>query len=418
MSRERLLQRFLRYVQIDTTAGEPGEKYPSSDGQLLLGKMLAGELQSMGVDDAEQDEHGLVYGTVPGKVTGCPVVALNSHVDTSPETTGANVKPQVIESYQGGDIPLPGDPSKVISTSENPELNELHGCTLITTDGTTLLGGDDKAGIAVIMEVAQRILEGKASPTGTLKILFTCDEEIGHGVDYVDLDKLGADVCYTLDGPGANELNAETFSADLATVTVRGVNIHPSIAKDRMVNAIKAASLFVAGLPGDHLSPETTEEREGFVHPVTIQGGVGETTIQLILRSFETEELEAQAQMLRDLGQKIEKQVPGCQINVAIKPQYRNLRDGLDKEPRAVPIAEKAHQALGRPVHQRVIRGGTDGSQLTAMGLPTPNLSTGQHNPHSPLEWACLDEMEQAVELVLKMLEIWSTELKSADAGS
>ncbi len=414
MSRERLLERFLKYTQIDTTAGHPGEKYPSTDGQLVLGKVLTDELLKMGVVDATQDEHGLVYGTVQGKVMGCPVVALNSHVDTSPETTGAGVKPQVINDYAGGDIPLPGDPSKVITVRDNPELKDLHGCTLITSDGTTLLGGDDKAGIAVIMEVAQRALEGNVPDIGTLKILFTCDEEIGHGVDHVDLKKLGADVCYTLDGPGANELNEETFSADLATVTVKGVNIHPSIAKGRMVNAVRAAAALVAKLPTDKLSPETTDERNGFIHPYIVEGGVAETTVQYLLRSFETDELEAQAQLIRDAAKEVEGEFPGCEISVSVTQQYRNLRDGLEKEPRAVPIAEKAHRALNRPCNKRVIRGGTDGSQLTAMGLPTPNLSTGQHNPHSPLEWACLDEMEQAVQLVLKMLELWASETKTA----
>lgn len=418
MSRERLLQRFLKYTQVDTTAGEPGEKYPSSDGQLDLGKLLAEELQQMGISDAQQDQYGLVYATLPGKISDCPVVALNSHVDTSPETTGKNVKPQVIEEYTGGDIPLPGDPTKVITVRENPELNDLHGCTLITTDGTTLLGGDDKAGIAVIMEVAQRILEDPSLETGTVKILFTCDEEIGHGVDHVDFDRLGADVCYTLDGPGANELNAETFSADLATVTVKGVNIHPSIAKGRMINAIRAAATLVAKLPVDQLAPESTEQREGFIHPYIIEGGVAEATVQCLLRSFETEELTAQADLLKKLAKEVESQFVGCQISVDVTPQYRNLRDGLSKEPRAVPMAEKAHEALGRKAIKSVIRGGTDGSVLTAKGLPTPNLSTGQHNPHSPLEWACLDEMEQAVELVLKLIQLWSAEPKSPPASS
>lgn len=418
MSRERLLNRFLKYTQIDTTAGEPGEKYPSSDGQLVLGKLLAEEMREMGITDAEQDKFGLVYGTVPGKVSSCPIVALNSHVDTSPETTGKNVKPNVIHDYAGGDIQLSGDPSKVITVRDNPELNDLHGCTLITTDGTTLLGGDDKAGIAVILEAAQRLLENDSLKTGPLKILFTCDEEIGHGVDHVDLERLGADVCYTLDGPGANELNAETFSADLATITVKGVNIHPSIAKGRMINSIRAASSLVAKLPVDKLAPESTEEREGFIHPYIVHGGVAETIVHCILRSFETDELTKQAELLRTLAQDVEAEFPGCEISVEITPQYRNLRDGLDKEPRAVPIAERAHQELGRKVNKSVIRGGTDGSALTAQGLPTPNLSTGQHNPHSPLEWACLDEMEQAVELVLKLLELWATEPKSPSASS
>lgn len=418
MSRERLLNRFLKYTQIDTTAGEPGEKYPSSDGQLVLGKLLAEEMREMGITDAEQDKFGLVYGTVPGKVSSCPIVAFNSHVDTSPETTGKNVKPNVIHDYAGGDIQLSGDPSKVITVRDNPELNDLHSCTLITTDGTTLLGGDDKAGIAVILEAAQRLLENDSLKTGPLKILFTCDEEIGHGIDHVDLERLGADVCYTLDGPGANELNAETFSADLATITVKGVNIHPSIAKGRMINSIRAASSLVAKLPVDKLAPESTEEREGFIHPYIVHGGVAETIVHCILRSFETDELTKQAELLRTLAQEVKAEFPGCEISVEITPQYRNLRDGLDKEPRAVPIAERAHQELGRKVNKSVIRGGTDGSALTAQGLPTPNLSTGQHNPHSPLEWACLDEMEQAVELVLKLLELWATEPKSPSASS
>jgi tripeptide aminopeptidase len=244
---ERLLQRFLRYVQVDTTAVDGAGKYPSSPGQLLLGELLVTELRAMGLVDPEQDEHGLVWGTIPSSANGSgPAIALNAHLDTSPETTGANVRPQVVRQYEGGDIVLPGNSTKIIRVAENPELQRLQGCTLITTDGTTLLGGDDKAGVAVIMELAACLLENPAIQHGPVRLLFTCDEEIGHGVDHVDLAKLGARVAYTLDGGGANELDVETFSADVAVVTFAGINIHPSIGKDRMVNAVRAASEFIA----------------------------------------------------------------------------------------------------------------------------------------------------------------------------
>ncbi|MBP88869.1 MAG: peptidase T [Planctomycetaceae bacterium] len=409
IDRERLLDRFLRYVQVDTTAVEGTDTYPSSPGQMTLGAMLVDELQAMGIDNAAQDEHGIVVATVPSRgAESAPVVAFNSHVDTSPETTGAHVKPQVINGYTGGDLVLPGDPEKVIRVSENPELNDLHGCTLITTDGTTLLGGDDKAGLAIIMELTQSLMETSDITHGPVRILFTCDEEIGRGIDYVDIEKLAATACYTLDGGGANDLDVETFSADLAVVTVRGVNIHPSIAKDRMVNAIRAASAFVDRLPRETLSPETTSGREGFLHPYQIEGGVAEVTIRIILRDFETAGLEKQAELLRKVAAEVESQFSGASISVETRPQYRNMRDGLEKEPRAVKCAQLAHQRLKREAKLSIIRGGTDGSQLTERGLPTPNLSSGQHNPHSPLEWACLDEMVQAAEVLVELAQVWA----------
>lgn len=408
MSRDRLLKRFLSYTKIDTTAGEHGEEYPSSLGQLKLGKQIADEIRNFGLANAEQDEYGLIYATLPGNVEGVPVVALNSHLDTSPETTGKNVKPQVIENYEGGDIVLPGDTSKVITEQENPELLNLHGCTLITTDGTTLLGGDDKAGIAVILEAVQRLIENPDIPHGDVQVLFTCDEEIGHGVDHVDFDKLGADVCYTLDGDASDKIHTETFSADGAKIIVRGINIHPSIAKDRMVNAIKVAGTFLDRLPKGKLTPEGTEDRDGFVHPCVIRGGVAEVEIQMILRSFDTGELTDYANLLKKLAAEVSGEHKGCEIEVQISEQYRNLGDGLKGEPRAVEYAIEAHRRLDRTHQIEIIRGGTDGSVLTEKGLPTPNLSTGQHNPHSPLEWACLDEMEKAVEHIIALLGVWA----------
>jgi tripeptide aminopeptidase len=409
VNRPRLLERFLRYVQVDTTAVEGASTYPSSPGQRTLGTMLVAELQVLGIDNATQDEHGIVVATVPSRgADSAPVVAFNAHLDTSPETTGANVKPQVIDNYSGGDLVLPGDPQKVIRVSENPELNDLHGCTLITTDGTTLLGGDDKAGVAIIMELAACLMETPGITHGPVRILFTCDEEIGRGVDYVDIEKLAATACYTLDGGGANDLDVETFSADLAIVTVRGVNIHPSIAKDRMVNALRAASAFIDRLPRTTLSPETTSGREGFLHPYHIDGGVAEATIRIILRDFETPALEEHAGLLRRIAREVEADFPGAAVAVDIRPQYRNMRDGLTKEPRAVKYAELAHRRWDREAKRAIIRGGTDGSQLTALGLPTPNLSSGQHNPHSPLEWACLDEMQQAAEVIVELVQVWA----------
>lgn len=408
MNRDRLLERFLRYVRVHTTADENTDAYPSSPGQLELGRLLVEELQQMGIADAHQDEHGLVYATVPATLDGdASVVAFNSHVDTSPETTGENVQPQVIDDYSGGDIVLPGDNSQVIRVADNPELSELHGATLITTDGTTLLGGDDKAGVAIIMELAAHLMEHRDIPHGPVRILFTCDEEIGRGVNHVDLEKLGAHVCYTLDGAGAGEIDTETFSADLATVTVRGVNIHPSIAKDRMVNAIRAAGALLAKLPRDELAPEATDGREGFVHPYVIEGLVAEVRVKIILRDFETEKLAEHAQLLRNVAADVTDEFHGARIEVDVIKQYRNMREGLQKEPRAVELAREAHCRLGREPKLSIIRGGTDGSQLTERGLPTPNLSSGQHNPHSPLEWACLDEMQQAVEVLVELVQLW-----------
>jgi len=404
----RLLERFLRYVQVDTTACEGAEAYPSSPGQLELGRMLVEELRGMGLA-AEQDAHGLVLATLPSKGgRQAPAIAFNAHLDTSPETTGAGVKPQVWRAYNGQDLVLPGDPSKVLRVAENPELASLRGCTLITTDGTTLLGADDKAGVAVIMEAAERLCETPTLPHGPLRLLFTCDEEIGRGVDFVDISRLDAAACYTLDGHAADEIDVETFSADLAVVTIRGVNIHPSIAKGRMVNAVRAAADFLARLPRTRLAPEHAEGREGFLHPYAIHGGVAEVVLRILLRDFETPALSQYAALLESAARATQVAFPGCRISVDIRPQYRNMREGLAREPRAVAYAEEAMRRVGRTPKLTVVRGGTDGSRLTELGLPTPNLSTGEHNHHSVLEWTCLEEMELAVRVVLALCAVWA----------
>lgn len=405
VNRQRLLDRFLEYVQIDTTANDRSKEVPSTPGQLEIGKLLVTQLNEMGASDVSQDQSGVVMATIPGNLNA-PVVAFNSHVDTSPETTGKNVKPNVIESFDGNDITLSGDSEKIITVRECPELAGAKGKTIITTDGTTLLGGDDKAGVAIIMELANVLLENPDAPRGPTRILFTCDEEIGRGVDHIEIKNVDASVCYNFDGGGQDIVDNETFSADLATVTITGVNIHPAIAKDRMVNGIRAAARFLDGLPGE-LSPEQTSGRDGFLHPYQIDGGVDKVKISVLLRDFSTPQLEQYAGVLHERAAEVESEFPGSRIKVHIRNQYRNMADGLVHEPRAVDIALKAHQSLGRTCSLEAIRGGTDGSRLTELGLPTPNLSSGQHNIHSPLEWACLDEMVAACEVGLEIVRLW-----------
>lgn len=408
MNRERLLERFLQYVRIDTTADDSTSRYPSSDGQRTLGALLADQLREMGLTDARQDEHGIVFATVPGN-REAPTVAFNAHLDTSPETSGANVRPQVLQDYRGGEIPLTGDPSRIIRPEQCRELETVIGHTLITTDGTTLLGADDKAGVAIIMELANHLVEHPELPHGPVRIVFTCDEEIGRGTVQCPPSAIGAAVAYTFDGGGRDGIDHETFSADLAVVTIEGINIHPSIGKGRMVNAVRAAGYLLEQLPRQ-LAPEQTEGREGFLHPYTIEGGVARTTLRILLRDFDSARLEEHAQWIRKAGAATEQAFPGASVGVAIQRQYRNMAEGLAREPRAVGFAVEAHQRLGRTPRLEIIRGGTDGSQFTEQGLPTPNLSSGQHNIHSPLEWASLDEMLAAVEVGLEIVKRWGEE--------
>ena len=411
MNEQRLLERFVRYVQIDTTADPRSTNYPSSPGQLRLGKLLVDELQALGIGDAAQDEHGIVLATLSGtRGRTSPVIVWNAHLDTSPETSGTNVRPQIWRAYDGRDIVLPADPTRVLRVAENPELAQLIGETIITTDGTTLLGADDKAGIAVIMEAAAWLLEHPEINRPPIRICFTCDEEIGHGVDHVDVPRLGAVAAYTLDGAAADQIDLETFSADLARVTVRGVNIHPSIAKGRMINALRVATAFLDRLPRTTLAPEVTADRQGFLHPYQIEGGVEEVRLSILLRDFDTPKLADLAELLYSAAAAARAEFPGSAIEVAVTPQYRNMAEGLAREPRAVAFAEQALRRLGRTPERTVIRGGTDGSRLTELGLPTPNLSTGEHNPHSPLEWTCLKELRLAAEGFVSLAQVWADE--------
>jgi tripeptide aminopeptidase len=408
-----LLDRFLRYVKIDTQSNEASTTVPSTAKQLDLCKLLEAECREMGLADVSLDQFGIVMATVPATVAGhAPTIAWVAHVDTSPETSGTAVKPVVHSPYAGGDIRLPGDPTKVITVADNPDLERLIEGTVITTDGTTLLGADDKAGVAVIMSAAAHLMAHPEIAHGPIRVCFTCDEEIGHGVDHIDLKKLGAVCAYTLDGEGEGMVDCETFSADQAVVTVTGINIHPSIGKGKMVNAVRILAEFLAQMPADRLSPETTCGREGFLHPYHLtESGVAKAEVRILLRDFETPKLVEYATLLEGIAAGLRPKYPLAAIDIGVVEQYRNMRDGLPSEPRALAKALEATRAAGLEPRQTIIRGGTDGSRLTALGLPTPNLSTGEHNPHSPLEWTSLEEMQHAVDVLVALAQSWAHEM-------
>ncbi|NQV23469.1 MAG: peptidase T [Rhodopirellula sp.] len=408
---ESVLDRFLRYVKVDTQSDENSDSYPSTAKQLGLSRMLADECRDIGLADVSLTEFGIVTATVPATVDhDAPAIALIAHVDTSPEFSGKNVKPVLLENYDGSDIVLPGDPSRVIRVDENATLKTLLGATIVTTDGTTLLGADDKAGVAAIMSAADWLVTHPEIPHGPVRLCFTCDEEIGRGVDKLDIKGLNAVCGYTLDGEGRGMIDFETFSADGATITVEGINTHPSEGKGRMVNSLRILSQFIARLPEDHLSPETTDGRDGFIHPYVVEGGVAKAVAKLILRDFDTAKLGEQAALLESIAAELRTAHPKATITVDIRKQYRNLADGLKSEPRAIPKAEQAMKAAGLDPKLSIIRGGTDGSILTERGLPTPNLSTGEHNPHSPLEWTSKEELETAVNVLIELARAWGTE--------
>lgn len=410
---DRLLERFLRYVQIDTTADHESSSYPSSPGQLALGRQLVQELEEMGADSPNQDEHGLVWATIPATVPGdLPTVLFNAHLDTSPEAPGDHVQPRVIESYSGGDIPLEYE-GRVIRTEDCPALNEMLGHCLVTTDGRTLLGGDDKAGVAAIMELAHHLIENTHLPHGPVRVLFTCDEEIGQGAAHMDLNKANAVAGYTLDGGGANEVEKENFSADQISVRAIGNNIHPSIGKGRMVNALRGLAALIARLPTERLSPESTDGHQGFLHPYSMSGSVSQASCKILLRDFQTSKLDEYADLVANLAKQVEQQIPGLAFEVERTRQYRNMADSMTRAPHVIEFATQAFKKLGRESRLGAIRGGTDGAMFSEMGLPTPNLSVGQHNIHSVLEFASLTEMVWAVEHAVVLLQLWQAHARS-----
>ncbi len=404
-----VLPRFLRYVQIDTQSDPESATVPSTEKQKNLGQLLVEELTAMGVRDAEMDALGYVYATIPATTDRpVPVICFCSHMDTSPDCSGAGVKPLVWSNYQGQDLVLPDDPSVVIRASEHPDLAAQIGHDIVTASGTTLLGADNKAGVAAIMEAARVLLEHPEWPHGTIRILFTPDEEIGRGADHVDLKKLGADYGYTIDGETAGSLENETFSADSALLTVYGVSAHPGFAKGAMENAQKIAARIVALLP-DSLSPEHTEGREGFIHPVGMEGNVEKATIKLILRDFADEGLQAHAETLRNIAESVIKDYPNSRFDLKTGAQYRNMRTVLDQHPKVVEHALEALRRAGfSQPKQGAIRGGTDGSRLSFMGLPCPNLFAGEHAFHSKQEWVSVQDMEKAAETIVHLAQIWA----------
>jgi tripeptide aminopeptidase len=411
--KESALDKFIRYAKIDTQSSEESQTYPSTAKQFDLLNLLVAELKDLGLTDAAIDQHGYVLATIPGNIPKSdnasgkvPTIGFIAHVDTSPSTTGTNVKPQIIQKYAGGDIVLPGDPSVVLRVSENPELQHNVGKTIVTTDGTTLLGADDKAGVAIIMMAAQTLLNTPSIPHGDIRIAFTPDEEIGAGTKFFDIKKFGAQFAYTVDGDTPGELNKETFSADLATITVHGRNIHPGSAKNIMVNSIRAMADIIARMPKD-VSPEATEGYEPYIHPHHLEGEEAKTTLKILLRDFETPGLDVLKKKLEAIIAEVQPLHPKAKIELAILNQYRNMRDYMGKDARVLDCMFEATKRAGLDPKWVPIRGGTDGSRLTEKGLPTPNIFTGGQNYHGKTEWLSVHGMEKAVETVVHLAQVW-----------
>jgi tripeptide aminopeptidase len=404
-----VLDRFLRYVTVDTRADEASASCPSTPGQLVLQQMLADDLRATGLTDVEVDANGYLMASVPATVAGSvPTIGFIAHVDTSPEMPGRGVKPIVHRAWDGTDIVLPDDPSAVLRAREQPELAAQIGHDIVTASGATLLGADDKAGVAAIVAAVEHLIAHPEIPHGRLRICFTPDEEIGRGADRFDVARFGAACAYTLDGGSVGELEYESFSADVLRVTFVGFNTHPGYAKGRMVNAIKAAARFVEQLPARRLSPETTDGYDGYVHPYQMDASVDRTTVRVLLRDFVTSGLRDQQALLEALARTVAVETRTT-VEFEVREQYRNMRDVLDQHPDVVERAREAIRRAGLMPIEKPIRGGTDGSRLSFMGLPTPNLFAGEHNFHSRLEWTSRQDLEAAVGVVVELARIWAT---------
>jgi tripeptide aminopeptidase len=403
-----VLERFLRYVKIDTQSDPNSPTVPSTEKQKNLGKILTEELTAIGITDAHMDEFGYVYATIPATTSkSVPVICFCSHMDTSPDCSGKDVKPQVHKKYDGKDIVLPGDPSQVIRFADHDDLKNQIGNDIVTSDGTTLLGADNKAGLAEIMDAANYLMQHPEIPHGKIRILFTPDEEIGRGVDKADMKKLAADFGYTMDGESLGHLENETFSADGATLVINGVSTHPGFAKGKMENALKIAAQILDRLPKDKFTPETTSDKEGFVHPTSVSGTLEQTTINFILRDFSDEGLRHKEKLLRDTVDEAMKSYPKSSYTLTVKEQYRNMKVVLDQHPQVVDYAIEAIKRSGITPHCSSIRGGTDGSRLSFMGLPCPNIFAGEHAFHSRQEWVSVQDMQKAVEVIVNLVQIW-----------
>ena len=401
-----VLERFLRYVRVDTQSDSDSQTYPSTAKQLDLGRMLADELTAAGLEDVELTEHGYVFASLPGAAG--PTVGLIAHMDTSADESGTDVKPQVVENYDGGDIVLPGDPRKVLRAADNPILAENVGHDIVTSDGTTLLGADDKAGVAEIMGAVAYLAAHPDVEHAPIRVGFTVDEETGRGVDHFDIDAFGADFAYTLDGSEIGRIDDENFSASEVRIRIEGHSVHPGTAKDKLVNAIKLAARIVERLPTDGLSPETTEGREGFVHPVRITGTVAEAELRFIVRDFDAQRREEHEHLLRKLADELAAEEPRADITVSVDESYRNMKEYLDADPAVAQAAEEATRRAGIEPWREPIRGGTDGTMLSARGLLTPNIFTGGHQYHSVLEWASVQEMAASAATIVELAKLWA----------
>ncbi|MFN8355395.1 MAG: peptidase T [Spirosomataceae bacterium] len=401
-------ERFLRYVQIDTQSDPHSKTQPSTEKQKDLSRVLVQELLDMGIEDAHLDEFGYVYATIPSNTDkNVPIVCFCSHVDTSPDSSGKGVKPLIHKNYDGSDIVLPDDTSQIIRPSDHPDLLAQLGNDIITASGTTLLGADNKAGVAEIMDAAHYLVTHPEVKHGTIKILFTPDEEIGRGTAAVNLQKLGADFGYTIDGETLGSLEDETFSADGLRITIHGVSTHPGFAKGKMESAIKIASEIVARLPKNTLSPETTEAKEGFIHPVGIQGMVEKATLDFIIRDFTETGLHQHEAVVKSIMEEVLKQYPNSKADFVVTEQYRNMKEVLDLHPHVADYAAQAIEQAGITVKRMSIRGGTDGSRLSFMGLPCPNIFAGEHAFHSKHEWVSVQDMQKAVDVIVNLCQIW-----------
>ncbi len=404
-----VLERFLRYVRVDTQSSEESTTYPSTGKQLDLLRALADELTTLGLTDVTMDEFGCVFATVPATMKkAIPTIGFVAHVDTSPEMSGAGVKPIVHRHYRGEDLVLPDDPSAVLRLKDNPALEEQIGHDIVTASGTTLLGADNKAGVAEIVTAAAYLVDHPEIPHGPIRIGFTPDEEVGAGTKHFDVAKFGAAYAYTMDGETRGEIERESFSADSMLVTFKGFNTHPGYAKGRMINAIKVAADFINRLPRQAQSPETTAGREGYVHPYVVHASVEQTAVKLLIRDFSTPALKAAEAQLADLAAATVRDWPGAAFSFEVEESYRNLKEVLDRHPHVVEYAREAIRRSGLPVRERPIRGGTDGCRLSFMGLPTPNIFAGEHNFHSRLEWVSVQDMEKAVEVIVNLVQVWA----------
>ena len=404
-----VLDRFLRYVRYDTQSNEQSTTYPSTDKQLVLLRDLVAELKEIGLGDAAMDEYGYVTATIPATTTraGAPTIGFSAHVDTSPEMPGVDVKPIVHRGYDGRDLVLPDDPAVVLRAADIPMLAEQTGHDIVTASGTTLLGADNKAGVAEIVTAAAYLVAHPEIKHGTVRIAFTPDEEVGRGTKHFDVAAFGAKCAYTMDGGRRGEIEIESFSADAITVTFHGNNTHPGYAKGRMLNSIKVAAAFIDALPHDRLSPETTDVYEGFLHPYVIQASVERTSVKLLVRDFVTAGLKEKEALVEQLANETVARYPGARVEFSVEESYRNMREVLDGHPEIADNAREAIRRAGLEPHSRPIRGGTDGSRLSFMGLPTPNLFAGEHNFHSRYEWVSVQDMEKAVETIVHLCQVW-----------